>query len=203
MLLAHSSPAEHGVVLTLGVASIVVYAWAWLRSARPRPWRLVAWTAGIVTLQLSVLPAMEDWALRSFHRPHGPAPDDDRDHGSAARGRRTGADHSWACVRFVQDNQVRALGGPMVAGERCGCRRGRVRRRAQPHASDLDLRRRGSPIASSTTSNTSPTWPARSLSGRRSGHRVVQRHPCASGRSLLSSAAARCSVSSCCRHPHR
>ncbi|MGA9277672.1 cytochrome c oxidase assembly protein [Ilumatobacter sp.] len=66
MLIAHTSPAEHGVIVGLGMIAVVVYGIGWWRSGKMSAWRLVAWCGGVTALLISVIPAMETWALESF-----------------------------------------------------------------------------------------------------------------------------------------
>ena len=66
MLLAHTSPVEHTVIVAVGLGAIALYGWAWFRSSTPSIGRLSAWCGGVLTLLLAVLPSMERWAERSF-----------------------------------------------------------------------------------------------------------------------------------------
>lgn len=65
-MIAHTSPIEHGAVIALALTGVVVYSIGWWRCGRMSGWRLLAWCAGLTVLVVSVVPAMEEWALESF-----------------------------------------------------------------------------------------------------------------------------------------
>ena len=65
-LIAHTSSIEHGVIVGLGVMAVVVYGAGWCRIPGMSAWRLIAWCSGVTTLLVSIIPAMEAWAQRSF-----------------------------------------------------------------------------------------------------------------------------------------
>ncbi len=65
-MIAHASSLEHVSLALVGLASIALYGWAWFGIRHASPWRLVAWAAGVATVLVSVLPAMERWSQRSF-----------------------------------------------------------------------------------------------------------------------------------------
>ena len=66
MIVAHTSPVEHTVIVALGLGAVLLYGWAWVRASEPANWRLASWCGGVAVLMLSILPAMETWAQRSF-----------------------------------------------------------------------------------------------------------------------------------------
>lgn len=65
-MVAHAGPVEHALVVMVGLGAVVLYGWAWFRSAKSTSRTLVSWCGGVAVLLLSVMPAMEAWAQRSF-----------------------------------------------------------------------------------------------------------------------------------------
>ena len=65
-MLAHSSPVEHGVLLVGGVLAVAVYGWAWFTTPNAPVGRLAAWACGVGAVLVSLTPAIERWAQRSF-----------------------------------------------------------------------------------------------------------------------------------------
>ncbi len=63
---AHTSPAEHLLLIVIGCGALGVYGLGWLRRRHASVFRLVAWATAIVVTLAATAPVVEVWAARSF-----------------------------------------------------------------------------------------------------------------------------------------
>ncbi len=64
--LAHTSPAEHSLVVLIGIVAVMAYGWGWVRRPGASIWSLLAWCGGVGLWLLATMPATESWAEESF-----------------------------------------------------------------------------------------------------------------------------------------
>jgi putative membrane protein len=65
-MIAHTSAAEHAVIVLLGVVAVLLYGLGWVGRPQVSRWRLVSWAAAVVVTLIATMPAVERWAERSF-----------------------------------------------------------------------------------------------------------------------------------------
>ncbi|MDX2381366.1 MAG: cytochrome c oxidase assembly protein [Acidimicrobiia bacterium] len=63
---AHTSPAEHLLLIVAGCGALGVYGLGWLRRRDASVTRLAAWATAIVATLAATAPVVEVWAARSF-----------------------------------------------------------------------------------------------------------------------------------------
>ena len=65
-MIAHAAVGAHLLGAAVVSALAVGYAWCWHRSGGRHPFRLAAWSGGLLVAVLATTPRVEAWAARSF-----------------------------------------------------------------------------------------------------------------------------------------
>jgi len=66
VVLAHSQPVEHAVIVVVAASAVAWYGVGWLRMRDRRYPALVAWAGGVATVAVATSPALERYAAQSF-----------------------------------------------------------------------------------------------------------------------------------------